>query len=124
MNKPEPICALEQLDDPGSRGFSVEINDETIEGFIVQRDAQVFAYRNSCPHTGSPLDWVEHQFLDLDQAFIQCAVHDAMFEIDSGLCIAGPCPGESLQPIAIEIIDGQVYLAKVPGESTMQHGSL
>jgi len=95
------ICHLEELTDPGSRGFSVMLEEETIEGFVVQKDGQFYAYRNSCPHTGSPLDWTEHQFLDMDQAFIQCAVHDARFEIENGYCIAGPCIGEALQELPL-----------------------
>ena len=110
MRKRKAVCQLEDLDDPGSRGFSIQSGNETLEGFVVQRDAQVFAYRNRCPHTGSPLDWVEHQFLDLDKAFIQCAVHDALFEIDSGFCVAGPCPGESLQSLEVEVVEQTVYL--------------
>lgn len=105
------VCQLAELQDPGSRGFSIEVDGELIEGFVVQQGGQVFGYRNQCPHTGSPLDWVEHQFLDLDQAFIQCAVHDARFDIASGECIAGPCVGDFLQPLPIEVQDDQVLLA-------------
>ncbi len=112
MAERSPVCSLDELDDPGSRGFSFEVDGATVEAFVVQRDGEVFAYRNSCPHTGATLDWIEHQFLDLDQAFIQCAVHDARFEMDTGLCIAGPCSGESLQPIAVEQIDGMVFLVE------------
>ncbi len=104
------ICYLAELTDPGSHGFSIELGEETIEGFVVQIDGQQFAYRNSCPHTGSPLDWVEHQFLDLDKAFIQCAVHDARFEMNTGFCVAGPCAGESLQQLAIMTRDDALYL--------------
>jgi len=59
---------------------------------------------------GSPLDWVEHQFLDADEALIQCAVHDARFIIDSGECISGPCYGESLQSLPIVVQDDGIYL--------------
>ena len=104
------IARLEQIDDPGSFGFSAEVGADTIEGFIVHKDGEIHAYRNSCPHTGSPLDWVEHQFLDRDMAFIQCAVHDALFEVDSGLCISGPCPGESLQKLRVSCEQGDIYL--------------
>ncbi len=104
------ICNLAALADPGSHGFTIELGEQTIEGFVVQRDGQHFAYRNSCPHTGSQLDWVEHQFLDLDQAFIQCATHDARFEMDTGFCVAGPCAGQSLQPLAIVIRGDALYL--------------
>ena len=104
------ICPLSQLEDPGSYGFVVELDNEQVEGFVVYRDGQCFAYRNSCPHTGSPLDWVEHQFLDVEGALIQCAVHDARFLIESGECVFGPCPGESLETLAIRIQDDSVYL--------------
>ena len=95
------LCNADLIADPGSRGFSVEFDGEKIEGFIVQKDGLFYAYRNSCPHTSAPLDWVEHQFLDLDGALIQCAVHDARFTIENGFCVAGPCSGDSLQPLSI-----------------------
>jgi len=109
------ICQLGDIDDPGSHGFNVQAHGESIDGFIVHHDGQLHAYRNSCPHTGSPLDWVEHQFLDADQAFIQCAVHDARFMIDSGECIAGPCLGEHLQALSISTEGDAIYLDGLPG---------
>jgi nitrite reductase/ring-hydroxylating ferredoxin subunit len=110
MHELTQICRLEELSDPGSYGFTLECANEKVEGFVVQRDGECFAYRNSCPHTGSPLDWVEHQFLDLDGALIQCAVHEARFLMDTGECVSGPCPGESLESLAIEVRDDIVYL--------------
>ena len=113
MEKPIFICALDRLSDPGSYGFSLDFGDERVAGFVVRRDGECFAYRNSCPHTGSPLDWVDHQFLDVEGALIQCAVHDARFLIDTGECISGPCPGESLEPLPIRVDGGNIYLLGV-----------
>ena len=107
------ICELAQLTDPGSYGFSVKCTAGQVDGFIVQRDGECFAYRNSCPHTGAPLDWVEHQFLDIEGALIQCAVHDARFLIDTGECVFGPCPGESLEALPIRTEGEKVYLLSV-----------
>ena len=104
------ICSDTELSDPASFGFSVEKNGEAIEGFLVKNDGQYFAYKNSCPHTGSPLDWLEHQFLDSEGALIQCAVHDARFFIDTGECVVGPCHGQSLEKLEIEIKDEGIYL--------------
>ena len=108
------ICQLDELADPGSYGFSVSHAEQTIEGFVVQKDGRLYAYRNICPHTGSPLDWVEHQFLDLDMAFIQCAVHDARFEIEDGSCVAGPCNGEALQSLSVMQQDNEIFLQLDP----------
>ena len=110
MTEMTQICRLKDLSDPGSRGFSVEREGEVVDGFVVQRDGECFAYRNSCPHLGSPLDWVEHQFLDLDGTLIQCATHDARFLIDTGECVAGPCPGARLEALPIRIDAGWIYL--------------
>gem|GEM_PF-379492 len=104
------ICTLDRLSDPGSYGFSVDRGNDHVAGFVVRRDGEYFAYRNSCPHTGSPLDWVDHQFLDIEGALIQCAVHDARFLIDTGECIFGPCPGESLESLPIRIDGDNIYL--------------
>ena len=104
------ICTTDQLTDPGSYGFEIDFNGESVEGFIVQYNGQFFAYRNSCPHTGAPLDWVEHQFLDTYGSLIQCAVHDARFYIETGECVFGPCPGESLSKLDICVEDGRIYL--------------
>ena len=105
------ICPLDRLSDPGSLGFSLEYGGAQVDGFLVRRDGECYAYRNSCPHIGAPLDWVEHQFLDLDGALVQCATHDARFLIDTGECIAGPCQGQSLQPLTIVLRNDHVYLA-------------
>lgn len=110
MQKLWYICGLEELSDPGSYGFKLDCAGEAVDGFVVRRDGECFGYRNSCPHTGSPLDWVDHQFLDIEGALIQCAVHDARFLIDTGECVAGPCPGESLESLPITLRDDKIYL--------------
>ncbi len=106
------ICTPDLLSDPGSRGFSVDDNSRTVNGFIVKKDYSYFAYRNTCPHTGAPLDWVEHQFLDADGSLIQCAVHDARFFIDTGECVFGPCPRESLEKLDILVQPDGIYLQR------------
>lgn len=69
-----------------------------------------YAYLNSCPHTGANLDWQEDQFLDMDKNLIQCATHDALFTIDSGECIAGPCHGEYLEALDIVVENDSINL--------------
>lgn len=96
------LCKISDLQDPGSMGFDIEVNGREVNLFVVHKYGEFFAYINSCPHRRSPLEWQEHEFLDTDKDFIQCSTHDALFEIPTGLCIKGPCVGESLSPIRIE----------------------
>lgn len=106
------LCTLDALADPGSRGFDL---DGDVGGglFVVRHDSGVFAYRNRCPPTGAPLDWSPDQFLDLDGALIQCAMHGALFSIETGECLHGPCIGASLEPLPLQVIDNQIHLLRL-----------
>ncbi|MAT66027.1 MAG: (2Fe-2S)-binding protein [Gammaproteobacteria bacterium] len=106
------LCRLEDLDDPDSRGFEVRIAGETESILVVRRGGSVHGYINRCPHAGSPLDWMPDQFLSLDKRHIQCATHDALFTLDAGECVAGPCVGDRLTPVALELVDGWVCLGR------------
>ncbi|CAM3710143.1 hypothetical protein CCOS865_00619 [Pseudomonas reidholzensis] len=89
------LCASAHLAEGHSRAFSVA--GQALFG--VRRHGQVFLYRNRCPHKGIPLNWTEEGFLDDSASLIHCAQHGALFLIESGECVAGPCEGEQLQAL-------------------------
>lgn len=103
------LCKSSEIDDPGSKGFQIKRSRRLVDLFVVHKDGQFHAYLNSCPHTGVNLEWLEDQFLDMDNAFIQCATHDALFDIESGLCLAGPCVDDHLKIVSLEIRDGIIF---------------
>ena len=70
-------------------------------------------------HVGHPLNWIPHGFLTKERDAIICASHGAQYEIDTGLCFAGPCVGKTLRKVDCEVRDGTVY---VTGPTTMQIG--
>lgn len=97
------------LNDPGSRSAMIETHAGMQGVFVVQKNGQLYAYRNLCPHTGVNLEWVAHQFLTADDAFIQCAMHGALFAIETGLCVHGPCLGQGLQALSVKFSeDGRI----------------
>ena len=104
------ICRLDEIPDGGARGFTVETPRGARDILIVRRGGAAFAYENSCPHVGTPLDWGPDQFLSADGSHIVCATHGALFRIEDGLCFSGPCHGVPLPPIAVEIRDGTVVM--------------
>jgi nitrite reductase/ring-hydroxylating ferredoxin subunit len=104
------LCRTTDIEDPGSKSFEVKIKHQTESVFVVHKNGEFFAYLNQCPHTGASLEWQQDQFLDLDKALIQCATHDALFTIDSGECIAGPCTGDALQPLSLSIHADEIHL--------------
>jgi nitrite reductase/ring-hydroxylating ferredoxin subunit len=86
--------------------------DWPLRGFLVRTSKGVAAYVNNCPHAGHPLNFKADKFLTPDRNLILCASHGALFTRDGGLCIAGPCPGQSLTPVPIEVIGNLVLLAE------------
>ncbi|MDH5300511.1 MAG: Rieske (2Fe-2S) protein [Gammaproteobacteria bacterium] len=105
------LCALSDIDENQSKGFSPE-GEPLQQLFIVRRDGQYFAYLNQCPHTGATLNWQDHQFLDIDNQYIQCAVHGALFRVHDGYCLRGPCANQRLSSVSIEILDNDIYWLK------------
>jgi nitrite reductase/ring-hydroxylating ferredoxin subunit len=104
------LCRLDDLEDPGSRGFPVLYAGGVLDILVVRRGGHVYGYHNTCPHTGGPLDWVPDQFLDLAREYIQCATHGALFRIADGVCVYGPCAGDRLRPVPMAVEDGEVVL--------------
>jgi nitrite reductase/ring-hydroxylating ferredoxin subunit len=117
------ICALEELADPGAKGFRLGEGEWPLRGFVVRRGGEVHAYVNYCPHAGFPLNWSPDAFLAPDAALIQCVMHGALFEIESGRCVAGPCEGRALRPLPVQLVNGYVTLdASVPLEEPADLG--
>ncbi|GAA0194504.1 Rieske (2Fe-2S) protein [Halobaculum roseum] len=94
------------------RRTAMRPDDRRGVGFILRRDAEtdeVFAWRNSCPHKPEvPLD--PGRGARVDGGEIVCHEHGARFECGDGLCTWGPCVGEELDPVGVEVRDDDVYL--------------
>ena len=105
------ICSAEALAD-GGKGvrFRLRPHDEYENAFAVRWCGKTVAYVNHCPHAGTELDWQPGEFFDLTGLYLVCSTHGALFEPGSGRCVAGPCHGASLEPLAIRERDGQVFL--------------
>jgi len=105
------ICRVDDLGRDGARGFAIGGGDWPLRGFVVYVNNDVRAFLNRCPHAGHPLNLRPHRFLTADATLILCSSHGALFEKATGLCVAGPCAGQSLQPLPLRIDGGFVMLA-------------
>lgn len=106
MNEAGRLCSFEEIPEGGAKGFQ-QAHQKLL---LLKKHGKIYAYRNACPHLGIPLEWVEDQFLDSSQSMIQCANHGALFVIETGKCVAGPCAGQKLHAVNRQIIDGDIYL--------------
>jgi len=103
------VCRLSELEG-GARGFTLGSGDWPLRGFVVRVGDTVRGYLNRCPHAGHPLDLLPQRFLTADGTLILCSSHGALFEKASGYCVAGPCAGRALTPIALQVRCGFVLL--------------
>jgi nitrite reductase/ring-hydroxylating ferredoxin subunit len=101
------LCLLSDLEEMQA----IELTIEERQLFAIRQDNQLFAYWNSCPHMGIPLNWMPEKFLDLDGVFLQCSSHGALFKIDDGECVGGPCVGDRLSPVTLKRDGDQYFIA-------------
>ena len=107
------ICKSETLAE-GGLGVRFPVGEAT-NGFIVRFHGAVRGYVNRCPHMGTELDWQPGELFDASGAYLVCSTHGALFEPLTGRCIAGPCRGASLEPIATLERDGKISVTEVTG---------
>lgn len=105
------LCALDDILPGGSKGVlpNKRGRDQVV---LVRQGDRVYGYINNCPHYDrAPLGWKKDAFLNGEGTRIMCAAHGALFRIEDGRCEIGPCLGQSLTPVALEVSDGVIRLA-------------
>jgi len=77
---------------------------------VVRTEKGHRAYVNRCRHISVPLDYGDGEVFDESGKMFQCRTHGALYRIEDGRCVAGPCSGASL--ISVEIVEKEdgVYL--------------
>ena len=105
------LCPLDEIASPGARGFRFRVEDAVFAGFVVRRGEEVVGYVDSCPHAGWPLSGPNGRFLTRENDLILCAGHAALFRIDDGAMVAGPCQNVSLTPWAVRVEGSDIVVA-------------
>ena len=94
-----PVAHFAEVPKPGD--LKTGYVGETPVLIVHGDDGVVRVFQNSCPHRGTPLDWLPDRFLDRGGRHILCATHGALFRIEDGFCLSGPCAGARLRRVAI-----------------------
>jgi len=106
------LCALDDLPDGKARNFVLQMRAGRFHGFVLRDGMQVAGYVDRCPHSGLPLAQVLDEYLTPDGALIACSWHGALFRRDDGLCVGGPCVGQSLSRWPVNVEDGWIVTAQ------------
>jgi nitrite reductase/ring-hydroxylating ferredoxin subunit len=115
VDRQRALCRLEDIPDGGAKGFAPA--QSGFAGLVGIRDGDtVRVYVNSCPHLGIALEWLPDRFLSVDGRHIVCAVHGAEFRITDGECLRGPCYGDRLERVMIQVKDGTIWVPEDAGQ--------
>lgn len=107
----QALIAVDKITEGGFAEAEVVIDGDA-ESLVLYREGDsVRGFLNICPHAGRRLDWAPGQFLKSREGHLVCAAHGASFALDSGQCVAGPCKGDRLRTVAVQVRDGHVFLA-------------
>jgi nitrite reductase/ring-hydroxylating ferredoxin subunit len=102
---------LDQIAEGAARNFVLQMKAGRFHGFVVRRGDDVHGYVDRCPHMGLPLAQELDRYLTPDGQLIACSWHTALFRIEDGACVGGPCPGAHLTPWPVAVVDGAIVTA-------------
>ena len=107
------IIPKKKLSNLVARSFETKIAGQIIKGIVIQKDGAYFAYQNLCMHLAVTLDLNDENFFTHDKTHLQCHMHGAMYEVETGFCVAGPCQGTRLKSLELRVEPNRLVI-RVP----------
>ena len=104
------VAKLSNIEEGRATNATIKLADSHRHLILTRKADEVNVFLNSCPHTGVRLDWKVGVFLTVDKAHLQCSTHGALFELDSGFCVAGPCINQCLVKLQTKVYDQAIYV--------------
>ena len=102
------LCHYSDIKESSAKGFNIN----GLNLLVVKKEGAIYIYKNLCPHLSIPLEFAPDQFLDNDASFIICSNHGALFNIENGVCVSGPCAEDTLTPIQHVIKENCIYITE------------
>lgn len=101
---------VDELPDAGVCEVEATLAGQSESLLLLRAGEHVRGFLNICPHAGRPLNWAPGKFL-VESGLLICAAHGASFSIPDGRCVLGPCRGQSLREVSLQIENGEIRLA-------------
>ncbi len=98
----------DEIEDGGFAEAEMEVEGAPESVILHRAGDAIHGWLNVCPHAGRRLDYAPGKFIRSRDGLLVCAVHGASFEPGSGECVAGPCRGQFLGRVEVEVVDGEV----------------
>ena len=136
------ISNIDEINDSGCKEFKVGEGDWPFHGFLVKYGKNILvgynvtigsnclighntiieknvSIGNNCSIGSNTvirntiINWSPDNFLTPDKKKIICSSHGAIFDIESGLCVSGPCVGSKLLKLEC-FINNERVIIKLP----------
>ena len=93
---------------PDNTSRSVTLEGQSL--ILAKRRGKLYLFANNCPHANESLDPMGGSLSDETGDLLRCQRHNAEFLTETGECVAGPCLGQALRPVAFTLAGDQIYL--------------
>lgn len=105
------LIDIDDLPDHGGKEL-IYTEGKLRTSILIQKTGdKIGVFLNQCPHAGTPLNMFDDRFLDISGKHLICRTHGALFNPLSGVCVRGPCEGQTLRPVAYKIEGTNIYSA-------------
>jgi nitrite reductase/ring-hydroxylating ferredoxin subunit len=102
------VCAVDEIPDGGARVFEFGRGFRPFELLVVRDGEALHGYVNQCAHMAIPLNMLP--VVQTLRAHLLCDHHYARFRFRDGYCVEGPCEGDRLMGVPLEIADGRIRI--------------
>jgi nitrite reductase/ring-hydroxylating ferredoxin subunit len=110
------IAGVEEVAPGSVKKFWIICGKYRIDAFLINHHGDFHAYVNRCRHMTTPLDFIRNEFFSKDRRYLMCYTHGALYEPATGLCVGGPCKGESLYSLPVRVEEGEVLVGCPAGD--------
>lgn len=104
------LCAAADVPDGQGKEIVFGEGKDCFRVVVLRLGERLFAFHNCCPHFSIPLNYEPDRFHVFGDDLLMCAHHTAIYRIEDGVCIDGPCVGASLTAIPVREDEGEVAI--------------
>lgn len=110
------IASVQEMVPGTVKKFWLICDKYRVSCFLINYQGGFHAYVNSCRHLITPLDFVRYQFFTEDGRHLVCLTHGALYEPDTGMCVAGPCEGLYLHALPVSVESDEIVVGCPTGD--------
>jgi len=107
------LCHIDEVTEGMARGFRTDPSSRQ-KIIVLRKNGVLHGWLDSCPHYegGTPMAWRTDAYLNGEGTHLACHSHGALFEMETGECVLGPCLGQGLTRVELTLANtGDVFAA-------------